>query len=252
MTPKIEFVTTELNDYLDTLKYFLLDKNHGDSWRETIFLVYPDLKEKLEKSDNKEKDIENFFRQKEKKFNKFFKKIRDDFQKSWDKINDEVMIALEDINEIKWPKKFKKFGARITLNPICPRYLDNNAFDVYFGFADMTMKSIVLHEVSHFIFFEKFKEIYPKTNKKEFESPYLIWKLSEIMPAIILNDKRIQKVFHHEASDFVYDCFKKEIDNKRLLDYFRKFYKDRKSFRDFVEKSYDFVKKHESEINKIV
>jgi hypothetical protein len=57
---------------------------------------------------------------------------------------------------------------------------------------------VALHEILHFIWFEKWKEIFPEHNKKEFESPHLAWKLSEMVPLAILSDSRIQNIFRHK------------------------------------------------------
>lgn len=59
------------------------------------------------------------------------------------------------------------------------------------------MKAVSLHEILHFIYFEKWKQIFPQTNEKEFECPGLVWELSEMVPPIVLSDERMQKIFRH-------------------------------------------------------
>ena len=246
MKPKVKFKIEKLEEYLPILKEFILGL---DSWRDKIFSIYPSLKKRLENSKNPEKEIESFFMKQEKKFDLVFEKVKKDFQSSWNKNNNELMDALAQINEISWPEKMQEFKARITLNPICPRYLDSNTFDLYFGLADRTMKTIVLHELSHFIFFEKIKEIYPDINEKEFEAPNLIWKLSEIIPWVVLNDERIRKILDLQDSAIVYEDIQKlEINGKRILKIFEEFYDSKKDFSDFLVKSLDFVKEHEKQI----
>ena len=157
------------------------------------------------------------------------------------------MIALENVNETKWPKELKIISAKITLNPICPRYLEDYSFDIHFAFPNILMKRITLHEISHFIFFKKFKEIYPKINPKRFEYPNIVWNLSEIVPLMILGDKRIQEIIEHEPS--IYNVYKKlKINEKNILEILQNFYNKRKNFTDFIKTSYNFMKKHEKEI----
>lgn len=101
-------------------------------------------------------------------------KVVEKTKKSWLPLNDKIMKAFEEINEIKWTKKHEKFIARITLNPVCPRYLEYNTFDIFYKSNEKNKIDKFLHEISHVIFFEKLKEVYPKINPKEFESSHLV------------------------------------------------------------------------------
>jgi len=177
-------------------------------------------------------------------------KISKNFQKEWDKDGEKLLTALSDIVEKEWPEDSKVLKAWISLNPICPRFLDQRAFDIYWKFSLDKMKTIALHEILHFIWFEKWKEIFPNYDKKEFESPHLVWKLSEMVPLAVLSDNSIQEIFKHEPS--VYNEWKsKQINGKPLLDHLQTIYDDKKSFEDFVKKSWEFVREHEKEINSI-
>ena len=245
MIPQIKFIISEPEEYLDILEYFIVD---CPVWRDKIFSTYPELKKKVEgvERDESKEVLRRFFKNKHKKYLPVLEKVRKDFQESWDNINDEVMQALTEINEIEWDKDFL---ARVTLNPVCPRYIEKNAFDLYFGMADKTMKTIVLHELYHFMFFKKFKEIFPSTDEREFESPHLIWKLSEILPIIVLNDKRLTKIFEPQQEVLVYEDIQKlEINGRRVIDLFKDFYDKKKYFEDFIRKSYNFLKEHEEDV----
>lgn len=241
---KVNFVVAELKDYISSLQR-LLDEDWAMGH---IFSKYPQLKERLNQSKDKSKTIKSFFSEQEKKFLPVMISEQKGFQDSWDKINDKVFSALEEIHETKFPAEV--FSARVTLNPICPRNLNANRFDIYFGMAHGIMKTVVAHELSHFIFFAKFKEIFPKLKPEERESPNIIWKLSESVPAVIFNDKRILKIFEPVQGAVVYNSITKiDIDGKPLLETLQEFYDKRKSFEDFIRKSYEFFKLHEKEIN---
>ena len=74
------------------------------------------------------------------------------------------------------------------------------------------MKSVAIHEILHFIYFEKWKKVFPKTQEKEFDAPHLVWQLSEMVPGIILNDKRVQNVFKYKFDSYKeYENFKKKM-----------------------------------------
>lgn len=192
MIPKVNIVLGEVKDYFGMLEWVFLFDN---MFKERSFISYPKLKEILKKSKNEKEDLKLFFENFEKENKDKLVEVVEKTKKLWLPLNDKIMKAFEEVNEIKWMKKYKDFTARITLSPVCPRYLEYNAFDIFYRFDEKNIIDTFLHEISHFIFFEKLKEVYPKINSEEFEHPHLVWKMSEIMPGIILQDKRIQEIF---------------------------------------------------------
>jgi hypothetical protein len=248
MIPQVKFQISRIDETLDVIMHFL-NSNEGSHNQDQIFEKYPLLEEKLRgvEEDKKREIVKNFFNKFETKNKKIFELILNEFQKEWDKINNGIMKALEEVNEIKWNEKYDTFIVRITSNPICPRYLDKNTFDIYFGVHNDLMIKISLHEISHFIFFEKWKEIFPDYKEEEFEFPHLIWKLSEIVPYIILSDKKIQDIYLHEP--VVYDAFHKvEVDGKPLLNLLKEIYSNKKDFEDFVKKSWVLIQENKDKL----
>ena len=241
MIPKIKFEVKPLRKYQNVLYYFL---NHT-GWDKRIFREYPTLEKRLKlagKFDKRNRIVYDFFDDIEKREKTKFNIKRKIFQKSWDKINDNSLRALSEINEIDWSNADRFITAYVTLNPICPRYIKDRSFDLFYKFNIKQMRTVSLHELLHFIYFKKWKQVFPKTPEREFEGPSLVWELSEMVPAAILSDKRIQIIHKHEPT--VYDEYKKlEIRNKPILDYLQEFYDDRDDFEDFLRTSWDFVKK---------
>ncbi|MBT3397910.1 hypothetical protein HOA55_04895 [archaeon] len=247
MIPKVRVVLGEVKDYLGILEYFVLSDN---MFRKGCLSQYPKFKEILKKSKNEKEDLRLFFESFNKKNKKKLQKLVEKTKKAWAPLNNKIMKAFEDLHQIKWTKKHSNFTARITLCPVCPRYLEYNAFDVYYRFNEKRIIDTFLHELSHFIFFEKLKKVYPKINSKEFEHPHLIWKMSEVMPGIILQDKKIQEIYKNKEIS-VYDNIKKiKIEGKLLLEIFQKFYDERNDFESFIKKSYGFIKKHKKEFER--
>lgn len=109
------------------------------------------------------------------------------------------------------------------------------------------MKKTCLHEILHFIWFEKWKEVFPKYDKKEFEGPHLIWKLSEIVPLAVLSDERMQKIFKHKPSVYR-EWWTRRIKGKPLLDCIQEIYDNKTSFADFMKKSWAFIETHEKDL----
>ncbi len=251
--PKVEFSVAPLDKTFRLIHRFLNPAEGDWDWSNTIYRNYPELKNKLQniRDTKKREKIEYCF------FTEVFKKERVElekrakiFQREWNKINDSVMLVLSEVVEQKWPEKDKKIFARVSLNPICPRYIKQRTFDVFFRMKPKHMKSVAIHEILHFIYFEKWKKVFPKTKEKEFDKPHLVWHLSEMVPRIILNDKRVQNVFEYKFSSYKkYENFK--LNGKPLLSYLQDFYDNRKNFADFLKRSWKFVKKYEDEIKSI-
>ena len=253
MIPKVKFEAAPLKHYINMIYHKLNPRKEDWDWSDRIFKNYPGLEKKLKginDYDKRVKIIYDFFKQTEK--NKKVK-LRESclrFQRSWNKINNKALEALSEVVEINWPKNTMKIAAYVTLNPICPRWIKKRTFDIYYKFNIRKMKAVSLHEILHFIYFEKWKQVFPKTKEREFDKPYLVWQLSEMVPPIILKDERIQKVFRHKPPAYK-EYVKFKIDKKPLLEYFQEFYDNKKDFEDFLKQSWKFVKEHKKEIMSI-
>ena len=254
MIPKLKFeVIDNPKGMINLINSFLLHSGEGFNWSSVYSKEYPEFGELINKTQNSEeikKISEDFFIKLYNTKLPELKKVAKDFQKEWDKDGEKLLTALSKVVGKEWPEDCENMKAWISLNPICPRFLEQRAFDVYWKQSLTEMKDTCLHEILHFIWFEKWKEIFPKYNNKEFESPHLVWKLSEMVPLAVLSDKRIQTIFKHEPS--VYNEWKsKKIGGKLLLEHLQTIYYEKKSFADFMKKSWKFVKKYEKEINSI-
>jgi len=235
------------------IHYFLNPPKWDWDWSGAVYSNYPELKSKLANIPDKaaRRKIEYaFFKEVFQKEQLQLEKRSHYFQREWNNKNDELMAALSKVVEQDWREDDLRICARVSLNPICPRYLKQITFDVFYKQKPKSMMHTSIHEIFHFIYFKKWKKVFPKSREEEFDFPHLTWKLSEIVPEIVLNDKRIQKVFkYHFVSYPEYE--KALLDGKPLLLYFQNFYDTRADFADFLRKSWKFVKNHEIEINAI-
>jgi hypothetical protein len=251
--PKVEFSVAPLDKTFPMIHYFLNPPKWDWDWSAAIYSNYPQLKPKLENISSKamRRKIENaFFKDVLQKENNSLEKRRIYFQREWNKINDDVMLALSNVAEQEWPKEYTNIPAILSLNPIGQRDLKSRTIELHYKQNSKQMKHVAIHEVFHFIYFRKWKTVFPRSREEEFDFPHLTWKLSEIVPEIVLNDKRIQKVFkYHFVSYPEYE--KAKFNGKPLLSYFQEFYDTRVDFEDFLKKSWTFVKKHEKEISAI-
>jgi hypothetical protein len=248
--PKVKFEVAPLDSIFHVIHHFLNPPKKQWDWSSAIYNAYPDLSSRISGIKDKKKRREAeyaFFRETYEKEMPLLEKQRDEYQSEWDRISDKVMDVFTEVIEQEWPDKDTVMHARVSLNPICPRFIKTRTFDVYYKQDSNRMKATAIHELLHFIYFEKWKSIFPETKPREFDSPYLVWHLSEMVPRVILNDKRFQDIFQHEHGSYkVYE--KATIEGKPLLSYLQGFYDQRTNFEDFLRKSWQFVQSHKKEI----
>ncbi|MFA5157875.1 MAG: hypothetical protein WC451_01625 [Patescibacteria group bacterium] len=246
--PKIIFKAMPLSESVDSIHGFLNPYKNEWDWSEMIYGEYPNIKDKL-KGINKvgdRKAIETDF------FKEYI--VNNDidlsatakiFQHCWDKFGNEIFLVLAEILEVDWAGIPPEISAYISLNPINPRDIENFSFEVFYKYPQERVISVSIHELLHFIYFKKCRQVFPKTKERELDAPYLAWHLSEMVPAIILNDECLQKVFKYNFRS--YDIYEDAtLHGKSLLSYLKEFYDTRNDFEDFLKKSWDFVQENES------
>lgn len=130
----------------------------------------------------------------------------------------------------------------ISINPVCPRFLDNWSFSMFYNYKKMDKAmEVIMHECCHFLYFDKWKKLYPKMDRKKFDAPYVEWHLSEIIAPIILNDKRMQKLLK-QKTDFYPKHEALRIKDRSAPKYFTALYeksiKKRKGIEVFLKEAY--------------
>jgi len=118
-----------------------------------------------------------------------------EIEKNWRMIEQNIFETLSEIIQEEWPER--EVTAYVSVNPVCPRFLDSWSFSVTFDSKCSNM--IITHEISHFLYFKKLKKEFPEITRRNYESPHKEWILSEIIATIILNDPRIKNIIGQNA-----------------------------------------------------
>ena len=217
----------------------------GTNWSSKIIKEYPDFL-KVGKAKSKKNKLKitrdciiNIREELVDKMNWGLKNVKTD----WQKIETDVFAILSKIIETDWPAK--EITAYISINPIYPRFLDDCTFCV--SPDNKHSNIIIVHEISHFLYFKKFKEVFPKIKKDKYESPNKEWILSEIVTPIILNDPRLSKILGKNKGGF-YDEHKMLKLNGNLVikiieDLYKEFVIKNKDFTGFLVRGLDIIKK---------
>ena len=180
---------------------------------EGTFNLYPELKDKIDLNKDNTKLICNIIKDKIKKFNQDNKDVIERYKLLWNKYNDRFIKIMEDYFKVSINKDIE---SSIGLLPVCPR----NIKDLSFSFDlcdDDNFIEICMHEICHFYFFEKCKQIFNDWKYIDFDNPSLLWYLSEIVIDPILNRDEVQNIFKHgfKSYDNFYNIY---INGKCIID----------------------------------
>ncbi len=236
-----------LSKEVDWIHGFLFQNKWG--WGKYIIKKHPKIKKvfSFKTETGQVKFLEDYIVKFKKENQKLIEKNKTKYQTEWQKIEKDFFIILSEIIQTDWPKNRKIIKAMVSVNPICPRFLNDWSFFIFYNYKKIShAMEVIMHESCHFLYFEKWKKLYPKMDSKKFESPHLEWHLSEILAPIILNDPRIQKLLKRKA-DFYEEHEKLKIGDRTVPKYFNDLYKKNsldKNFDELLKGSYKVIKKN--------
>ena len=167
--------------------------------------------------------------------------LRDNLQKL-----KEIEVAFSDTFKLDCHNRFNNIIGNITLNPICPRFLDTCKFDIFYLNDENDALGIAVHETIHFVWFNVWQRIF-KDDKTEYETPNLKWIFSEAaVDAITRNDKRFSEKypFTEYAYQYFYDM---RVENVCIIEMLNDIYKSTDII-GFMKNGFVLFIKHEAEI----
>ncbi len=254
MSPKVKFEFVDLKKEAKELYHFCKVNEAGWDWSKYIFQFHPLLKDKL-KDAKTEKEKFKIIRDYAKIFwkeeHEQLKSQKTLYQKEWNKINNKYMKKLSEVLETEWPKSRKIIHAQISINTVASVFPEDWSFLIFYLNLLSFIRQTVAHETVHFLYFKKWKEIFPETNKKAFDPPHLEWALSEIIAPVILNDEKIQKIIKCDAGGYA-EYHKTKIGKRNLIQHFENLYKDsrkrKEPFAQFLQTAYREAQKYKDKI----
>lgn len=245
--PKVKFTNIPLSKEVDWMHGFLFQNKWG--WGKHIIKKHPKIKRVFSCKTEAEqvKFLKEYIVGFRKENQELIKKNKIKYQKEWKIIEKDFFIILSEIMQIDWPQNKKTIKAMVSINPICPRFLNDWSFSIFYNYKKISHAiEVIMHECCHFLYFKKWQEIFQKSNLKIFESPHVEWHLSEIIAPIILNDSRIQKLLKQKAV-FYTEHEKIKIGDKTAPRYFTNLYNKvvkKDNFAEFLKQSYQAIKEN--------
>ena len=135
-----------------------------------------------------------------------------------------------------------------SLNTICPRYLSEARFTVFYGKRPEQFMNTALHEMIHFAWFHVWQNTF-HDDRREYENPHLKWLLSETVVDTFARNSKVGELFSEQGrKQSAYSCFDSMLVNdKPILETLSDLYKTH-NLVGFMQSAYEYYQAHEMEI----
>ena len=173
--PETIFEQIDLDKETDLVYSFMNDKS--GRWSIPFDKKYPELRVIQKESKDKEECLNRYkkflegvhVRDKEQMIS-----AQEQIKEKWEKTGPAFLEALSQHFGTDWPDDKRKIMGYISTLPAYPRFLDDYSFCLgYNNVPDMV--EVSAHEILHFLWFKKWKEVFPETPRREYDSPHLCW-----------------------------------------------------------------------------
>lgn len=249
---KITYVNPGLQAMIDSVMLFQTD-HENSYWSDPVFYFYPSLDKALFQT----LDLEGKKQYISESFEKIYHEQEDllnqkvnEYNGHWAAHASQIEDALSDAFELDVRPLFNGLRGEICLNPVCPRFLQEEYFQVFYLNSKHGAIGISIHEIIHFLWFyvwnQEFHDEYA-----EYERPSLKWILSEMVVESIMGDERLSSInpyFPRENGGCVYGYFQNmKLGDKMALDVIEQLYQG-SDIKTFMRESYAYCRKYEEEI----
>ena len=250
----ITYINPGYDHSIDSISLFLTGEE-TPFWSEPIFRFYPQVDKHILASCNsaeKRKYLYDVFRG-------VYENLKEEIDRKVICYNDyfqnhkgQIEDALSDAFDLDARTLFSDLTCNVILNPICPRFLKERYFDVFYLSSERGALGLSLHEVIHYFWFHVWNGHFGDSYD-EYETPSLKWILSEMVVEAIMSDDRLSSLnpyFPKENGGCIYPYFQNMIINGTpILDTIGTLY-HRNNITNFMEEAYAYCLKHEKEIRK--
>lgn len=135
--------------------------------------------------------------------------------------------------------------ARVNFNPICPRFIESNEFDVNALDSDAGILETSLHEVIHFAWFKVWNKQFPNTTHADMNAPSLGWLISEIAVDPIFKNSELKSYLVRNPA---YDSFYQEkMNGQNMMDVVNDLYVKSPSIQEFQKQMITLMKNKEQQ-----
>lgn len=157
-----------------------------------------------------------------------------------------VIPRMLQLFEVEWPRQ-ANITCYLGLYSVFPRNVLTKEYWMHYKTPDDVIMRASLHEIDHFILFEKWKAMHGYTWKEEPDHPDVLWFLEEMTVDPTLNTPEIQEAAPYPQKAYR-SFYENTIQGVPIEDYIIKFFKERRNMADFLDTSYQFISDNHKEI----
>ena len=162
-------------------------------------------------------------------------------------INDGLLTALADAHETEWPADCTQINCYVGYISRCPRDVVTKKLWVSCSMDNTEIIKAALHEMAHFMFYEKWKALCGAPLPRDLGRPSPRWYLEEMAVDPLLNDGRIQRILPLEHRAYP-QFYSETIDGIAIMDHIKGFYENRNGIDGFIQEAFRFVEGNIAEI----
>ena len=246
---KVKFIASDLNYSIDSICSFY-DETEGNFFIESLFMLYPQIDKKEYASLKSGKEKRAFLKP---ILSEIYHSNKNNieakalvYQAYWDENKNVVQKGLEKVFSIDMDGLFNAIEARVGINPVSPRYLNENAFDIIHLYSHKGAIIVSLHEIIHLVWFYVWNQHF-NDDISEYENPHLKWIFSEIVPDMIMHKAGLG-FLNPENKPTIYPYFNEiTIGGVKILDILDETIR-KNNISDFMKKGYAIFIENEEKI----
>lgn len=241
--PKIIFKPITLEENIKIIQNFYFEEDEKSEIHNLLCEYFPELQDihknisKKEISTKISAIITNYYTSNSQNIKEACKK----YSAIWSKYNDIYFKKLANYLNINWPININEITCYVGMLPFFPRDIDNHSFYINPHLNEEKLTEVCAHETLHFLWFIKWKTLYPEIPKAEYESPYLAWQYSEMVTDPILNNTDFQAIFNFTEKSYP-EFYKLQKNGKHVMEELKKIYNSSTSIEDKIMTGYEYLK----------
>lgn len=241
--PKIIFKPITLEENIKIIQNFYFGEGEKSEIHNLLCEYFPELHD-IHKNISKEEIstkisaiITNYYTSNSQNIREACKK----YSAIWNKYNDTYFKKLANYLNINWPININEITCYVGMLPFFPRDIDNSTFYINPHLNEEKLTEVCAHETLHFLWFTKWKTLYPEISKTEYESPFLAWQYSEMVTDPILNNSEFQTIFNFTEKSYL-EFYKLQKNGKFVMEELKKIYNSSTSIEDKITTGYKYLK----------
>ena len=227
-----------------------LAKDKSRPFAEGVYELYPSLRDKVTTTMSKEEiyDIvepivlkELSFRQEE--LEQRISILQQQFQNFEEALLHKMLLLFE----VLWPGEQKEIICYIGYIQRCTRNCITKEFFLTSSMDIETNIKAGIHEINHFIFYEKWKQMHGFPEGVEPMHPETLWFLEELIVDPTLNEPILQEIVPIPQQAYE-QFYVQKIGDTPVMTHIKEIYERKESMEHFLEEAHSFIQKHHIEL----